>query len=81
MDFCLQHFCCGSRHVFSMFLNILILINIDDFAKGIAHSLSQIFPILEHLLFSGYKAFLERIFALNNSLAALEMFFLCFLTF
>ena len=64
-----------------MFLNILILIQIDDFAKGIAHALSQIFPILEHLLFSGYKAFLERIFALINSLVALEMFFLCFLTF
>ena len=27
---------------------------IDDFSKGIAHALSQVFPILEHLLFFEY---------------------------
>ena len=54
------------------------MIQIDDFAKAIAHAISQIFSILEHLLFFESWAFLEWIFAKNISGLALETFFACF---
>ena len=60
MDFCVEYFCCGSRDVFRMFLNILIFgPNFRFWKVYIAHALSQIFQILEHLLFFEYEAFLE----------------------
>ena len=54
VDFSIEQFCCGSRDVFPMFFNVLILTQIDDFAKAIAHALWPIIPSLEHLLFFEY---------------------------
>ena len=54
VDFCLEHFFCGSRVVFCMFFNIQFLTEIHHFAKAIAHALLEIFLSLEHSLFFEY---------------------------
>ena len=78
MDFCIEQFCCGSRNVFCMFFNVLFFTQIDEFVRALAHVLSQIFPILERLLFFECWGLLESPFADKNSVVALETFFPCF---
>ena len=49
--FWIEQFCCGSKVVLHVFERFYFLTQIDDFARAVAHALSQIFAIQRHLLF------------------------------